>query len=212
MKKKKKRKNSNENIKENREKLIIALLLLLFMIIGIGYASISKSLKITGKSTIKGQTWNIYFDETSIKYNKTATVTINKAPTVITDTSGLKTEITYDVTLGQPGDYFEFTVNLVNNGNIAAKLSANPIVTTVVDLGDSAAKYFDYTVKEVTNGVEQTITKDNFSLPAATLNSGSVVKVIKVRVKYRDDFSSSDVHLDNIEFDNLTFEMNFEQA
>jgi hypothetical protein len=194
--------------KKKRESLIIAILLLLVLTIGVGYASLSRSLTITGKSKISAQTWDIYFDESSISATQSDTTTVTTKPTVSVDSSGYKTQITYDVTLSQPGDYYEFTVNLVNNGSIAAELSENPTITTI---DSDASKYFTYTVEEVTSSGNQTITKDNFKLDAAS-GSTPTKKTIKVRVEYKSDINVSDLQTVTKSFDNLTFELSFKQA
>jgi hypothetical protein len=192
--------------KKKREGLIITMILLLVVLIGIGYAALSRTLNISGKSTIAKSTWNIYFDQDTISAASSDGVTVNSAPTVSADDDGNNTKITYDVTLSQPGDYYEFTVAVKNGGTIDAVLDKNPTITAVSSLGDDVSNYFNYTVTEVANGKDNTISADDFTVKV------NEVRTIKVRVEYKYDIDNEYLQTANKEFDGLTFTMSFSQA
>ena len=109
------------NEKKGRGSFIAILVLVLVLGISIGYAALSTTLNINGTSTIKTQNWDVHF--ANVKATTTTGATVTKAPTI---TEGKTTEVTYNVALNQPGSVYEFTVDVVNGGTIAAKTSAIP--------------------------------------------------------------------------------------
>ena len=123
--------------KRNKKKTgLIAIILILVILISIGYASISTNLTIGGNATITAQNWLIYF--TNIQPT-TGSVTPTTAPT----TSGTSTTtLTWVVSLDTPGQFYEYTVDVKNDGSIDAMIGtlSNSTLTT------NQAKYLDYTV------------------------------------------------------------------
>lgn len=100
--------------KINRKRNIIIVLLLF---ISIGFAYLSTTLNITGTSILHNNKWEVIWDDTSVveeSTNITATL-----PTVDNN----KTTVTYNVTLNNPGDYYEFSLDAFNNGTIDAMVS-----------------------------------------------------------------------------------------
>ena len=94
---------------KKKRKKISALILLLA--ITIGYALLSTTLKINGIANIKSNTWDIHFE--NVVANTESTVTA-ELPS-ITDNA---TKVSYEVELSLPGDFYEFTVDAVNDGSI----------------------------------------------------------------------------------------------
>ena len=105
-------------MRKNRKKTIRQSLLILLLLIGIGYAALRTTLKIDGTVGVDKTTWDVHFENVSVT---NGSVTANPAPTSNdTDT----TEMTYAVNFSQPGDYFEFTVDIVNDGSIDAMIES----------------------------------------------------------------------------------------
>ena len=94
--------------KKKRKKISVLILLL---VITIGYALLSTTLKINGIANIKSNTWDIHFE--NVVANTESTVTA-ELPS-ITDNA---TKVSYEVDLSLPGDFYEFTVDAVNDGSI----------------------------------------------------------------------------------------------
>ena len=99
---------------KKRKKKISALILLL--VITIGYALLSTTLKINGVANIKSNTWDIHFE--NVQPNQSSTVTA-ETPS-ITDNA---TKVSYTVELSLPGDFYEFTVDAVNDGSVNGIIS-----------------------------------------------------------------------------------------
>ena len=116
-------------MKKKKNSSFVVIALLLIVTISIGYAALSTTLNINGTSTIKTQTWDVHF--ANVKATTTTGATVTKAPTI---TEGKTTEVTYNVALNQPGSVYEFTVDVVNGGTIAAKTSAIPTLGGIHNL------------------------------------------------------------------------------
>ena len=103
-------------MKYNRKKQKKIYALIILLLVTIGYALLSTTLKINGIANIKSNTWDIHFE--NVQPNNNSTVTAEKPS--ITDNA---TKVSYEVTLELPGDYYEFTVDAVNDGSINGKIT-----------------------------------------------------------------------------------------
>ena len=104
-----------------------ALVLVLLLVVSIGYAALASNLKINGTTGVKSATWDVYWNNVQINPESVSTTTGNQAR--ITDQA--KTQVEYSVTLNEPGDFYEFTVDAVNNGTIDAMIASQGIVNGV---------------------------------------------------------------------------------
>ena len=104
--------------KQKRNYVIIALLIIL-LALAIGYAAFSQTLTISGTATGTG-TWNVHFTEEATISPSGHSV---KGPQVTNDTITVD-----DLTLGYPGDGCTLTVNIKNEGSLAAKLTSLEIL------------------------------------------------------------------------------------
>ena len=179
-------------MKRMKKRLSVLVLLLLLMVVSVGYAALSSTLTVTGTSTINSATWNVHFANVQ---TTSGSVSATTSPTV----SGTNTtSLTYAVTLTQPGDFYEFTVDVVNGGGINAKLSAVPTLTGVSTAQDV---YTNYTVKY----------SDNTSPAANALLNAGATKTYKVRVEYDRNIEAEQMPTTPQEM-TLTFYMNYVQA
>ena len=160
------------NIK-NRKILLTSLCFILVCVftLTIAYSALSVVLTIQGSAEITASTWDIHLENPVVK-NGSATTGI---PTI---TSGRT--LTFNTTLDMPGDFYEFTVDVVNDGSIDAMIDK---VTKNPELTNEQAKYLKYEVSYA-NG-ESINTKQ-------TIASG-VTMPIKVRIEYRKDLNNDDL-------------------
>lgn len=102
---------------------ILAIVALCIAVAGlsIGYAALSQDLTITGIATKAAGDWDVHFANLS-------------SPTIV-GTAAVEsvanlnfTTLTVDVSVLKPGDSVSYTFDVVNDGNIDAKLSAVPII------------------------------------------------------------------------------------
>ena len=167
-------------------------LIILVLGISVGYAALSNNLKINGVSAVKKSTWNIYWD--SVSASSYGNVDVVNAAT-ITDTK--KTVVDYSVVLNEPGDYYEFTVDAVNDGTL------DGMIKTIVNDGltDDEKVYVDYSV---TYNDGKTLQEGHL------LKAGSREKY-KVRVLYKTDINPNQLPNTDKVLD-LKFEVEYVQA
>ncbi len=139
--------------------------------IGVGYAYLNSQLSIKGQTTIAKASWDVHF-ENIVKVdgnvsNPSATITNNA------------TLVNFNVSLENPGDFYEFTVDVVNKGTIDAMVSS--LVNT--GISPEQQKFLTYTVTYLGN---------NEIKEKQLLKSGDTT-TIDVFIKYRDDVSSVDL-------------------
>lgn len=169
---------------------LIALLLLLLVGTGIGYAAISTTLNINGKSTIGKATWDVHFENLSVSQGS---VTATKAAAI----DAGKTNISYEVTLNTPGEYYEFTVDVANDGSIPAKVSALPTLGGITSADDV---YLNYKVTY----------KDGSPISADDVLAVNGTASYKVRIEFDENITSSQLPTAGKSLD-LTFAVNYAQ-
>ena len=117
-------------VKEQRRRNLYVVLLIIICSIGMGYALLSTTLTINGTSKIKGNTWDIHFENYAATSNSTVLPEDGKVP----DTSGNnKTTISYEINFNLPGDVYEFTVDAKNAGSIDAMIES---ITSTIKIDD----------------------------------------------------------------------------
>ena len=153
--------------------------LILFLALGIGFAALAANLKINGTVNIDSASWDVHFENVQITQGS---VTANPAPT---SNNVDTTEMTYTVNFTKPGDFYEFTVDIANDGSIDAMINLVSNTTYEQD-GTTPKNLPDYLRSSVTydDGVQ---IKQNQEL----LHNTS--ETIKVRIEYRTDIDTSDL-------------------
>lgn len=123
--------------KNKNQKVFIFLVLLLA--ISIGYALIATTLKINGSSNVKSARWNVYWDNLQVKEGSSP-IHGNSATRIV---DYYKTIVEYDIELSEPGDFYEFSVDAVNDGSLDA------MIETITDSGLTSRQkeYINYSVK-----------------------------------------------------------------
>ena len=165
-------------VKNQRRQMMKLLLFILLVSISMGYALLRTNLTINGTSKIKGNTWDIHFENLVVSTGSVELSTDDVAAAIGSNT----TEVSYTVTLNQPGDFYEFTVDVVNAGSIDGMVESvtsklnDAVITTL-------PAYLDYSVS-YSDGVE--------ILPNQYLKAGET-ETYKVRIEFKKDISSSDL-------------------
>ena len=171
----------------------IILLLVAIVAMSVGFAVFSSTLNIEGSASVESSNWNIAFDEDS--YQETS------GSVVASDKTINATSMTYSLTLTEPGDFYEFTINVENTGTFNANLTGLTLSSFLTE----QAKYLKYSVSY--NGSEYTSTQDSLSV---ALNSGSNAPV-KVRVEYVQPDNPADLPKSTQQI-TLNASLDFEQA
>ena len=139
---------------KRRSKKDYYFILLVVIITGLtlGYALLTQALSITGITKINANNWSVYFDNLVPNSNNVSLSTGDSAAVIDSNTL---TDITYTVSLNEPGDYYEFTVDVVNDGSIDAMINTitSKLNNVVIDNEHPVPSYLNYSVT-YTNGVE----------------------------------------------------------
>ena len=179
-----------DNIKD--KKILYTMLLVLMVSVlslSVAYAALATTLKIMGTAQITSSTWNIYFSNPVVKSGSTST----EVPTIVS-----ATKVSFNAELSLPGDFYEFTINAVNDGSIDAMIES---IIKSPELTTEQAKYIKYEVSYQTGESIQS----NQELKAGT----SVP--IKVRIEYRKDISTSELPTTKTEL-SLSITLNYVQS
>ena len=159
--------------KVKKNNFFLVLILVTFFCLSIGYAVIGRQLQINGNSEVKQNTWDIHFENIILLSNSVS----NSEKRVI---SSDNLSVNFNVSLNLPGDFYAFTVDVVNLGTIDGmieSISKNP------ELSEEQKKYLNYTI-EYQSG--DTINSKQL------VESNSYVR-LKVVVEYRSDITEFDL-------------------
>ena len=165
---------------KNKRRNKVILLIILILGISIGFAALATTLKIKGATSIGKNTWNIYWDNIDNERGVDATT-----PAAIDQEDD--TLITWGVTLNDPGDYYEFTIDAVNAGTLDAKIKeivfkyGDDVIPIAADANhpSPAPSFLKFTVTYADGTipkVDDSLAKKNGDTPTR--------KTFKVRVEY----------------------------
>ena len=181
--------------KKNTQLIIIAILAVAILFMSVGFASYASTLNINGTATVQSNKWSVHFVD-----NSYAETTGSKVGTkTITGTS-----INYSVTLEKPGDFYEFTINVINDGTFDAVLNG----ITMSTLTAAQQKYLTYTLTYDSTPYTASQSSLSLSLPHT---SGSNTKAVKVRVAYIQPENSADLPQESVDV-SLTASLSYAQA
>ena len=160
-----------------RRKRNKSIIFILILFISIGFAALTANLSINSGITFLPQSFNVYFANISVNQNS-----VNKNnPTL----SSSKKNITFTTSINEPGDFYEFSFDVVNDGTMDAAISE--IVKS--SLTETQEKYLTYTTRYYG---EREIKVDDI------LHAGYKERIV-VRVEYKYDVDEV-VSLGNITF------------
>jgi len=174
------KKKIGKRMKYNHKRAFFGMFLFLLIIgFGVGYAYLSTNLSIDGTSKITGGRWDVHFDNIDVgEYSVSATT----EPTISNQTT-----VNFGVELKEPGDAYLFTIDLVNNGTIDAKIEDINILPT---LTSEQQNYFAYSVTYI----DMKPIKVNDSIPAGTKET------LLVMFRYLDQPDNSLYPNDDVNF------------
>ncbi|MBP5678429.1 MAG: hypothetical protein J6X28_01195 [Bacilli bacterium] len=110
--------------------------LLLLAAMGVGFSYLTTNLNIEGITRIDKNTWDVHFEHVEVSYGS-----IEGEKPEITSA----TQITFAPVLSKPGEYYEFTVDVINTGLIDAMVDS--IHSTVNELEiEELPDYLEYKV------------------------------------------------------------------
>ena len=162
------------------------------LLITFGYAYLSAGLNISGSSTIHNATWSIYWDNVQVTTGSVS------ASTPVIDTA--KTTVSYNIILEKPGDFYEFTVDVKNDGTIDAMIESISSKLNGVVI-QTLPSYLIYSVTYA----------DDVEIQNNQLLSANSSDTYKVRIEYKRDITISDMPTTQQNL-SLSFSVNYIQA
>ena len=169
--------------------IILSIVIISIFTLTVVYAALSTQLTIAGNAGVVGSTWDVHL-ENPIVTNGSVSDTLP----VIVD----PTKATFNVNFNLPGDFYEFTIDVVNDGTVDAMIDS---VVKAPELTTEQAKYFNY---DVTYQSGESITTKQL------VNSGSFVR-LKVRLEYKENLTASDLPISTTSL-SLGFTLVYSQA
>ena len=172
--------NNNKKIK------IFVISFILLISIGVGYALLTQELKIIGFGSVEGNTWSVYFDNVVVN-EKSVELSQNDIEPTIDDSN--RTSVSFAVTLNKPGDFYEFNVDVVNDGTIDAMVDKAilKLNDTIVGSNNPLPNYLEYRVRY----------DDGAPIEKKLLLAAGQRETYKVRLAYKRDISEEDLAVAN---------------
>ena len=161
----------------NKKKKQMTTYFILFslLLIGVGYAILQANLQINGTAKIQANTWDIHFDNIQVNSNS---VSIGENDSAATIDSENNCKVDFEVTLSIPGDFYEFTIDVVNAGTIDGMIGTlNKTLKVNNEVVSTIPEYLDYSVTYA-DGME---ILENHKLEAG------VTETFKVRLEFKTD-------------------------
>lgn len=187
----KRRLRFDKRIKHKRKMDILYILIIVVLAsLGIGYSYISTDLNINGTANVNSASWNVHFDNLQVTEGS---VTADTPASITSDTT-----VEFAATLENPGDYYEYTVDVLNTGSMDAMIDDFDISPT---LTTEQEKYLDYTVTYL----------DGTALANKQKLASNSSEIIKVSFKYLENEDKTNYPTEDQLF-NVSFTMTYSQA
>ncbi len=181
---------------QNRQKFLLIALAAVVLTMSVGFALYAQTLSINGQVQVDKSKWSVHFVTSSYAEDSGSVVASEKT---IADTT-----MSYKAELRKPGDFYSFTINVINDGTFDATLKT----ITLSSLTTAQSKYLTYELTYEGNTYTTSQTGLNFSLPAAT---GTNIKPVKVKATYITPSSEAELPNENVTV-SLTATLGYEQA
>ncbi len=165
-----------------RKNRLFTILFILILFLGLGYALLSQDLTINGITKVKGNTWSIYFDNVQVS---SGSVELSNEDSAAEIDSNDDTLINYTVTLNLPGDFYEFTVDVVNDGSVDGMIGSiiSKYGGTVISSTNPLPSYIDYTVTYI----------DDIPIAVNHLLEAGDTETYKVRVEFKREIENNEL-------------------
>ena len=180
--------------KKQHNQLVVSILLIVLLSIGIGYALLSTNLSITGTTSVASNAWNIHFANLSVT---SGSVTASTPATI--DQADV-TKVTFGATLNKPGDFYEFEVDIVNDGTIDGMISG---IDTQIN---------NQPISNLPSFINYSLTySNNYPLAVNHILRVNTSQRIKVRVEFNKDINNNEL-INEDTLANFSMEINYIQA
>ena len=170
---------------------------ILFVMV-LGYALISSNLDIVGTLNLKHANWNIHWDSNSVEVAEGSIS--SELPIVNSD----EDEVSYTINLSNPGDFFQFTLDALNDGDVDGMVGIDSLDPVITDGDGEEIELPDYLKYKVTYSDDKEIERYHY------LKAGEL-ETIKVRIEFDKEVEKDDLPSEAIQL-NITTNLPYRQA
>lgn len=168
--------------------IILTILIVLVASLSVAYAVLSTVLNISGSTEIVASSWDIHFNNIEVDSGSVN----SDEPEIVGN------NISFSSDLKKPGDYYRFTVDVVNDGSIDAMIDS---VVKTPELTASQSKYIKYDIEY----------EDGSPISSRHILAKNDDVTLSVTVAFRNDISVSDLPSSDVDL-NLGFTLIYIQA
>ena len=118
---------------------MVLFLFSMILLLGVGYAYLNTSVTVQGAGKVTSSSWDVHFENVVVNEKSSNSLEGNPLPTIIDDST-----VTFNVGLESPGEFYEFSLDIVNNGTIDAMIDD---IIVSPELTVEQQKMFRYEVK-----------------------------------------------------------------
>ncbi len=176
--------------------IVVLAVAVLIMSVGFAASAYTRDLSISsGTLNVQASKWDVHFNTNSYEESAGSVEATSKSLT--------GTSMSYNVTLENVGDFYEFTIDVENLGSFDANLTG----ITMSALSTEQSKYLTYTITY--KNVDYTASQS--SLTNLTLAKTDGTEPVKVRVEYIQPDNAADLPSTN-QTVNLTATLTYTQV
>ena len=118
---------------------MVLFLFSMILLLGVGYAYLNTSVTVQGAGKVTSSSWDVHFENVVVNEKSSNSLEGNPLPTIIDDST-----VTFNVGLESPGEFYEFSLDVVNNGTIDAMIDD---IIVSPELTVEQQKMFRYEIK-----------------------------------------------------------------
>ncbi len=178
------------NKRKKRTKVFVIIGLFVMLFVGIGYSYLRETLTINSNTEISSMKWDVHLENVKVT---SGSITPVSEPTIGSD----KLSVTTSLDFTQPAQFFEYTVDVKNDGSIDAMIDSYD--STV--LSEAQSKYLIYTATY----------SDGERVQNNQVLKAGEKETIRVRIEVKEDLQKADLPTDGDEI-KITFKLNYVQA
>lgn len=181
----------------NFQIFIIAILSVTVLIMSIGFAYYQNNFEVDGTVNVTNSSWSVHFADSITPSSGSEAIESNVADD--------GTSLEWSTTLSEPGDYAEFSINVLNEGTFNALL-------TDITMGGIAghADYLKYEVYYNNSDTPYEATTSGLNISLDKKGENATVVPVRVKVTYVAPSDSTKLPTSDVEA-NLTLALTYKQ-
>ena len=186
--------------KRQKKKYFVQFLIILIIFISLGFALLRADLKIVGIYKVNQANWDIHFDNLQVTEGS---VSLSEGDSAATINPTATTSVNYSITLKKPGQYYEFTVDVVNNSSFDANVETVTSTLNGVEITSEnpLPNYLYYSVSY----------EDGAKIRERQLLAKNTRDTYKVRIEFYEDINQNDLPA-SLQTLSLSFQVTYVQS